>query len=200
MKKIILLLSSTLLLAVSSHATTIVYSSQLSSNFAGVNGAELVTGFDTIEVGTISGTTFTSLFSSTDTESLGAGAGFTAVDTGRLNTASIAGSQLAIKWTDVSEGVFGIAYTTTVSDWSVSSGDGGGTDFFTNNIDIADLTVGQGGIVLTSSAILAGNAVFSGTNSFGATSFSLTPIPEPGTFALLFGFMAFTWVAIRRRK
>ena len=25
-------------------------------------------------------------------------------------------------------------------------------------------------------------------------------VPEPGTYALLFGFMAFTWVAIRRRK
>jgi len=67
-------------------------------------------------------------------------------------------------------------YSSTIILWEVAS-DNGTTNLANNNID--QLIVGTNG---------TGNNVL------------LAPIPEPSTIALLFGFMAFTWVAIRRRK
>lgn len=67
-------------------------------------------------------------------------------------------------------------YSSTNSLWQVAN-DPGVTNLANNNID----------------------QIIVGTNETG-NNVLLAPIPEPGTIALLFGFMAFTWVAIRRRK
>jgi len=44
------------------------------------------------------------------------------------------------------------------------------------------------------------NIIAGGSLGSGPTEYTLIAVPEPSTIALLFGFMAFTWVAIRRRK
>lgn len=43
------------------------------------------------------------------------------------------------------------------------------------------------------------NVIFGGTSGSGPTNYTLSAVPETSTYALVFGFIALSWVAIRRR-
>jgi len=109
-------------------------------------------------------------------------------DDGDANKASRAGAFL--KALDVSnaynEVAFSaIAYDRTVSDWVSAS-----TSISLTGLEVGDiLQVG----LFTETQNWAGSAVY-------ADNISVSAVPEPSTYALLAGFAAFLFVAIRRRK
>ena len=85
--------------------------------------------------------------------------------------------------------VFNVPVATNATEWGIFSSsnalwkvanDPGNSNLSNNNID----------------QFIAGSAG-AGDNVRLTTGVN---VPEPGTFALIFGFMALTWVAIRRRK
>jgi hypothetical protein len=201
MKKLLLFVMS-LTVSASLSASTIGFSAGVANNISGIGGADLAASVQ-VSAGIWDGVSFTSL-SSGDNANLGAGSGFFSHSSGKLDTASSAGSQLAFSWTD--GGTTAIIYyditsasadAGSVDNWSLAGGDGGGTDFFTNNIDVVDLTVGGSGTTLNSSAVLI-NAAFGGTNALGTPTFSIA-VPEPSSYALLGGLFALTFVMLRRR-
>ena len=200
MKKLLLLVTM-LTVSASLSASTISFTAAVANNISGISGADLAASVQ-VSAGIWDGVSFTSLASGGNAN-VGAGAGFFSNSSGKLDTASSAGSQLAFSWTD--GGQTAIIYyditsapaeASSVDNWTLAGGDGGGTDFFQNNIDVVDLTVGGSGATLNSSAVLI-NAAFGGTNSLGTPTFSI--VPEPSSYALLGGLLALTCVMLRRR-
>lgn len=86
------------------------------------------------------------------------------------------------------------------------SNDGSATQYFYQ--DWVDLDVGVTELSLAALAwdkqiifqLDGGIVLNSFTHSYGSTTESLTVVPEPSTYALLAGFAAFLFVAIKRRK
>ena len=86
------------------------------------------------------------------------------------------------------------------------SNDGSATQYFYQ--DWVDLDVGVTTLSLDALAwdkqiifqLDGGIVLNSFTHSYGSTTESLTVVPEPSTYALLAGFAAFLFVAIKRRK
>jgi len=200
MKKLLLFVTS-LTVSASLSASTIGFGAGVANNIAGIGGADLAASVQ-VSAGIWDGVSFTTL-SSGGNANLGAGSGFFSHSSGKTDTASSAGSQLAFSWTDGAETAIiyyditsASAEANSVNQWTLAGGDGGGTDFFTNDIDVADLTIGGAGNALNSSAVLI-NATFGGSNAFGVPSFSV--VPEPSSYALLGGLFALTCVMLRRR-
>ena len=201
MKKIIihLLLIGTCSIA---SATSVTFNASTANNIAGVGGADLG-GSDDVEVGTWDGSTF-SVISSGSNNNIATGSGFFSHVTDPF--ASTAGAQLAFRWTEALSGQTGIIYYditaggSKATEWTLKSGDGSGSDFNSNIIDVADLTTGSGAgyAVLEAGAVLI-NVEFSGLNLAGAPSFNLQAVPEPSAYSAIAGLLALSWVMVRRR-
>ena len=207
MKTKTLLLTLTALFAAvaSSSASSITFSAAIANNLAGVSEAPLASGV-LIEVGTYTSGSFT-LIGSGSNDNVTFGPGFFANPLGKLDTSALAGSQLAYRWTEATDNNTGIIYydiatgadSNRVSQWTLAGGNGGGTDFNTNAIDVTDLTVDIAGFTLDAAAVLI-NVEFSGNNSDNKPSFNVIAIPEPSTFAALAGLCALGAVMVRRRR
>lgn len=121
------------------------------------------------------------------------------------DTRAIEGQQLAMRWSKAASGLSAIMYyditaggdATFTANWTVRAGDGSGIDVAGNPIDVADLTTPGTYLGLVPEARLIG-ATFAGSNSQGVPSFQL--IPEPSTYAVFAGLLAFGLVAIQRRR
>ena len=184
-------------------ATTISFSAQVANNLAGIAGADLAST-DNISVGTWDGASFSSLASGSN-NNVDFGPGFFAHSFGP--TPSTAGAQLAFSWSTAGSETAIIYYDIAAADdtaaqWTLKGGDGSGTDFNVNAIDISTLTTEDSGYtVLSSSAVLI-NATFSSSitsTASGVPSFNLVAVPEPSSYALLGGLFALTCVMLRRR-
>ena len=189
------------------HATAFTYTARIANNLVGLNGQALV-ATDQVEIGTYLNGTFTSLYSgnSNANESYGAGF-FTHANVAKQNTGTIAGRQLAIRWSHAATSTWAIIYvditTPGLSDaikdeWTVKSGDGSGSDANINAIDVSHLTTGGPGYSTLRTGAKFVNARFSGTNSQGFTSFEI--IPEPATYAAVLGLFALVGVVLYRRR
>ncbi|MGJ8649301.1 MAG: PEP-CTERM sorting domain-containing protein [Opitutaceae bacterium] len=198
--------SALLLAAISLPAAGIQFTAQTANNIAGVSEAALPAA-GLVEVGTWDGATFSVLGSGPNDNAgfVGPGDGFFNNSVAKFDTNSIAGAQLAFRWSD---GVnVGIAYfditaggdAGVTAQWTAKAGDGGGTDFNVNIMDLSDLTNRTDYSALDGPAVLIG-AAFGGTNLGGVPSFNLVPVPEPSAFAALAGVMALGFVALRRRR
>jgi hypothetical protein len=196
MKKIILIAIS-FSLGLALNATTINFSAQVANSLAGVGGAAL-SSVDVISAGTWDGVSFTSLTTGSN-DNVGYGPGFFSNSFGP--TPSTAGAQLAFSWSNAGETAI-IYYDiaagdSTADNWTLKGGDGSGSDFNSNSIDVSDLTdAASGYTVLSSSAVLI-NAEFTGSNIAGVPQFNV--VPEPSSYALLGGLFALTCVMLRRR-
>jgi len=188
-----------------SYSAAFSFGAAVANNLTGVNGAALA-GTDQVEIGTYTGGVFSSLFAgSNNNVSVGAGF-FSHAEVAKQNTNSIAGEQLAIRWSNAGEtAILYYDITTTggdsalIAQWSVKAGDGGGTDFAVNAIDISDLTTGEPSYnTLVSGAVLVNAELSSTVNAAGAPSFSA--VPEPSTYAMFAGVLALGYVMIRRRR
>jgi hypothetical protein len=193
MKKTITLFSILSLCSIAS-ATSLSFTAQIHNNLQGLGGADLA-GTDLVHFGTWDGSSFVSL-ASVASNSLGT-AGFFSGSLGTTDFDSIAGQQLAIQWSEAASGLTGLLYlnSSESAQWAVKAGDGGGTDFNTNAVDISDLT--SGGFTLVTGATLIG-ATLAGINVASVPSFQL--VPEPSTFAALAGLCALGAVMVRRRR
>ena len=206
-RNIVILTLLALASATSTQAASFTYSAGVANNLVGFNGEALTTN-DSVEIGTYVNDTFTSIHLGTPVDPNGAG--FFAYSSAPQNTNSIAGQQLAIRWTDVSVGDSAIIYldiTTTGLDanlkdqWTVKAGDGGGLDIATNQIDISDLTTGTGNYDTLRNGSTFVNAHFSTTlNGFNYPSIQAGPIPEPSTYAAFAGLIALLAVMVKRRR
>ncbi len=202
MKKTITLLALVGLFSVA-NATTINFQAGTANNLAGDGGAALA-GSDDIEVGTWDGATF-SLLGTGSNDNILFGPGFFGNSTGPFASAS--GAQLAFRWTEAASGLTGMIYydiaaaDATAANWTLKGGNGSGSDFNSNDIDVADLTTGDPYNTLSGNAVLIG-VEFSGTNAAGVPSFNLVAVavPEPSTFAALAGLCALGAVMVRRRR
>ena len=196
MKKTITILSILSLCSIAS-ATSLSFTAQIDNNLQGLGGADLAST-DLVNFGTWDGTSFVSL-ASIASDSLGT-AGFFSGSLGTTDFDSIAGQQLAIQWSEAASGLTGLLYlnSSESAQWAVKAGDGGGTDFNTNAVDISDLTSADG-LTLVTGATLIG-ATFAGNNGANVPSFQLVAVPEPSTFAALAGLCALGAVMVRRRR
>jgi hypothetical protein len=184
-------------------ATTINFSAQVANSIAGVGGADLDAN-DLVEIGTWDGSTFNVLGSGVNDGGFGA-TGIFANTVGPF--ASAAGAQIAFRWSEAATGYTGIIYydiatAGSIADqWTLKGGDGSGSDFNANNVDITDLTVDGNGATLLGNAVLIG-VEFGGQNAFGSPSFNLVAVavPEPSTYAALAGLCALGAVMVRRRR
>lgn len=197
-KSILFVISLTASAALS--ATTINFSAQVANNIAGINGADLSSG-DLISAGTWDGFTFTAL-SSASNNNIGYGSGFFAHSFGPV--ASTAGAQLAFSWSTAGSetGIvyYDIAAGDSVADqWTLKGGDGSGSDFNANSIDLSDLTTGDSGYTALSANAVLINVGLSGSNLAGAPTFSVNAVPEPSAYAALAGILALGCVMLRRR-
>lgn len=196
MKNLILFISS-LTIGVALNATTISFSAQVANSLAGVSGVAL-DSVDVISAGTWDGTSFTSLTTGSN-NNIEYGPGFFSHSFGP--TPSTAGAQLAFSWSNAGETAI-IYYDiaagdSTAANWTLKGGDGSGSDFNENSIDVSDLATSASGYTeLSTSAVLI-NAAFSGSNLAGVPSFNV--VPEPSSYALLGGLFALTCVMLRRR-
>ena len=196
-KSILFVISLTVSAALS--ATTINFSAGVANNIAGVNGAAL-SGLDLISAGTWDGFTFTAL-SSGSNDNIAYGPGFFSNSFGPV--ASTAGAQLAFSWSTAGANTgivyYDIAAGDSVADqWTLKGGDGSGSDFNANAIDLSDLAVSGTYDSLSAYAVLI-NVEFSGSNAAGVPSFNLTAVPEPSAYAALAGLVALGFVMLRRR-
>lgn len=198
MKKIILIaLSFSLGLAL--NATTITFSAQVANSLAGVGGAALGS-VDVISAGTWDGVSFTSLTTGSN-DNIGFGPGFFSNSFGPFDSASSAGAQLALSWSNAGQTAI-IYYDIAAGDslaanWTLKGGDGGGTDFNSNPIDVSDLADPAAGYAALSSSAVLINAQFTGANAAGVPQFNI--VPEPSSYALLGGLLALGCVMLRRR-
>ena len=179
------------------NATTINFSAQVANSLAGISGAALEAS-DDISAGTWDGVSFTSLASGSN-DNIGFGSGFFSHSFGP--TPSTAGAQLAFSWSN--GGQTAIIYydiaagDSTAANWTLKGGDGSGSDFNSNSIDVSDLATSASGYAALSSSAVLINAAFSGSNAAGVPSFNV--VPEPSSYALLGGLFALTCVMLRRR-
>ncbi len=91
-------------------------------------------------------------------------------------------------------------FSSTLSSWTIPSGDGGGLDLAVINTDIADLTVGQEGNELAGTAKILIGGFGSGINQAGGgRDFTLAAIPEPSAAVALAGAAILGFAATRRR-
>ena len=197
-KSILFVISLTVSAALS--ATTINFSAQVANNIAGINGADLSSG-DLISAGTWDGSSFTS-FTSASNDGIGYGSGFFAHSFGPV--ASTAGAQLAFSWSTAGAETGIVYYDITAGDsvadqWTLKGGNGSGSDFNANAIDLSDLTTADSAYTALSANAVLINVELSGTNVAGAPSFNLTAVPEPSAYALLGGLLALGCVMFRRR-
>ena len=86
------------------------------------------------------------------------------------------------------------------------SNDGSATQYFYQDwvgLDVGVTTLSVSALAFDKQIIFqldGGIVLNSFTHSYGSTTESLTVVPEPSTYALLAGFAAFLFVAIKRRK
>jgi hypothetical protein len=182
--------------ALTANATTVSYTAQQGTGLSDLNGTEL-TG-TLVEIGYLNTGIFTSLGSTTTGNPLPNGMFGGSV---LFDSSSLTSAQPALQLTS-SDGGSIIAYATS---WAFSAGDGTGTDTSSDAFDLANVAIGGS---LTASGVVVANSG-STFNLNGATnssfnqpsiSFGLDAVPEPSTYALLAGALAFAFVAIRRRK
>lgn len=95
-------------------------------------------------------------------------------------------------------------FTSSLSSWTIPSGDGSGADYFSVSTDISALTENYEGLTLATTAqILVGGGLGTTINpDLGGKNFTLATlqIPEPSTYAALLGLAAAAFLIIRRRK
>ena len=197
-KSILFVISLTVSAALS--ATTINFSAGVANNIAGVNGAAL-SGIDLISAGTWDGSSFTSLASASN-DNIDFGPGFFSHSFGPV--ASTAGAQLAFSWSTAGANTgivyYDIAAGDSVADqWTLKGGNGSGSDFNANAIDLSDLATSASGYTALSANAVLINVELSGTNAAGVPSFNLTAVPEPSAYAALAGILALGCVMLRRR-
>lgn len=185
-------------------AAQVNFSASVANNLAGVGGADLLPA-DLVEIGIIdvNSLVFTAFLAASN-DNIGFGPGFFA-NLIKLDTSALVGSQIAFRWTDSASSVSAIAYydisvgtnPALVANWTLLGGDGTALDTNNNSIDISDLTDGVTYTTLDAAAVLI-NAEFSGSNAAGVPSFNA--VPEPSTYAAIFGVLALALVAYRRRR
>lgn len=184
----------------SASATAINFTAIVANNLQGLNGADLAST-DLVEVGTWDGSVFSSL-GSTASDSAGYGAGFFQSAVNTFNSSATAGSQIAFQWSEAASGLTGLVYLDATADtnWSLKGGDGGGTDFNQNNVELADLTDSTNTTLLSGATMIG--ATFAGSNYAAVPSFQLTAtaVPEPSTYAMLSGLCVLGFAALRRRR
>ena len=115
--------------------------------------------------------------------------GFNPASLGSVNVTSAVGKEAWILITDAA-----LVGLVRADDWASITGvvSPGAPSTLTYLFDAADST---------STVTTLGNVVVTNNGGLSGSGISMAiAVPEPGTIALLFGFMAFTWVAIRRRK
>ena len=170
----------------------IVYGSESAAGgglFQGTDGNSA----DSITIGYFSGTANAGL---TGWVALGAAntnftttTGFNPASLGSVNVTSAVGKEAWILITDAA-----LVGLVRADDWASITGVAapGAPEPLTYVFDAADST---------STVTTLGNVVVTNNGGLSGSGISMAiAVPEPGTFALLFGFMALTWVAIRRRK
>ncbi len=92
-------------------------------------------------------------------------------------------------------------FSSSLSSWTVTSGDGSGLDLSAITTDISDLTNSGAGVSLAGTAKILVGSLGSGTNvSGGGKDFMLSAIPEPSSYAALFGVAALGACLLRRRR
>jgi hypothetical protein len=92
-------------------------------------------------------------------------------------------------------------FSSTLTSWILPSGDGGGLDLSVINTDISDLTTSGQGVALAGSAkVLVGGFGPGMNTSGGGVNFTLTAVPEPATYAALFGLAAIGFCVWRKRR
>ena len=114
--------------------------------------------------------------------------GFNIATEANVNVTSFSGLSA---WVLITDGSDTALYTS--SNWATFSGT---TPPATPTSYNATLTASDS----TSTISYLGNVEVTNNAGFQSQGVSIAIVPEPSTIALLFGFMAFTWVAIRRRK
>jgi hypothetical protein len=172
--------------AISAQATSITFSAAVSDSLRGVGGV-LLEDTDVVEVGLWDGATFSAYSPAADlTVNFGAENGFFSQTIAAFNSNSDTNGQLAIQWSN--SGQTGLIFTNG-AEWLLKGGDGTGSDFNENLIDVNDAT---GGTFV--------NATYDAgaLNVLGGGTFSL--VPEPSTYAALAGLCALGAVMVRRRR
>ena len=192
MKKILILLTS-IGLSNFAHAqdtfADIVYGSKAvpgSAFFLGTDSAaadSLIIGYFSGSAANASGTGFVSLAESSSWNSNNVG--FNAGTTSSTNVTAASSSEA---WLKIVDGLN--AGYLNLDSWDLISGAPAG-----NTPDSLDYTV-----VGTHDGAYTAFGLSIASGGFQGTGYDISVVPEPGTFALLFGFVAFIWVAIRRRK
>jgi hypothetical protein len=185
--------------ALTASAASITFSAAVSNSLRGANGA-LLADTDVVEVGLFDGSTigsFVAYAPAADvTSNFGYENGFFSQTIATFNSNADAGDALAIRWS--SGGYTGLIGLTGNAEWVLKAGDGSGTDFAQNLIDVSDLTGGTQTGALVSGAVVLGDATYGAPlNLAAANTFSL--VPEPSSAALLAGLLALGSVMLRRR-
>ena len=184
----------------SASATAINFTATVANNIQGLNGADLAST-DLVEVGTWDGSVFSSL-GSVASDSAGQD-GFFQGAVSTYDSSATAGSQIAFQWSEAASGLTGLVYLDVTAgnvEWSLKGGDGGGTDFNVNNVELSDLTNSTHTTLLSGATMIG--ATFAGTNVASVPSFQLTAtaVPEPSTYAMLSGLCVLGFAALRRRR